>query len=84
MLAYTDRPYTGRGTRKQQITYFQCHEAADIRYDIIYPEQHIRGIAVLYLLVIYCQTKIKVLHIASRLLQRNKRANSCGIVKTLA
>lgn len=45
VLSDADGTYSHRGTREQQVTDFQGHEATDIGNDIIYPEQHIRCMA---------------------------------------
>ena len=52
VLSDADRAYSHRCTRKQQITDFQGHEAADISNDFIYPEQHVRCMTALHLLII--------------------------------
>lgn len=84
VLSDADGTYSHRGTREQQVTDFQGHEATDIGNDIIYPEQHIRCMATLHLLIINRQMEVQILYIAAHLFQRDKGADSCRIVETFA
>ena len=59
VLSDADRAYSHRCTRKQQITDFQGHEAADISNDFIYPEQHVRCMTALHLLIINRQMEVQ-------------------------
>ena len=70
VLSDADRAYSHRCTRKQQITDFQGHEAADISNDFIYPEQHVRCMTALHLLIINRQMELP----ASRNLRCRSRA----------
>ena len=72
VLSDADRAYSRRCTRKQQITAFQGHEAADISNDFIYPEQHVRCMTALHLLIINRQMEVQILHVSTRLLQRDE------------
>ena len=74
VLSDADRAYSHRCTRKQQITDFQGHEAADISNDFIYPEQHVRCMTALHLLIINRQMEVQILHVSTRLLQRDEGA----------
>ena len=69
VLSDADRAYSHRCTRKQQITDFQGHEAADISNDFIYPEQHVRCMPELHLLIINRQMEVQILHDSTSLLQ---------------
>ena len=84
VLSDADRAYSHRCTRKQQITDFQGHEAADISNDFIYPEQHVRCMTALHLLIINRQMEVQILHVSTRLLQRDEGADGCRIVETFA
>ena len=59
MLSDTDRTYTGRRTRKQEISDFKRHKTADISNDIVYPEQHIGSMPLLYRFPVYIQVEMK-------------------------
>ena len=62
MLADADGTYSHRGTREQQVTDFQGHEAADISNDFIYLKKHIRCMTALHLLIINRQMEVQILY----------------------
>ena len=75
MLSDTDRTYTGRRTRKQEISDFKRHKTADISNDIVYLEKHICRTATLHFLTVNQEIKIQVLDILIAI-YRNKSTNS--------
>ena len=80
VLSDADRAYSHRCTRKQQITDFQGHEAADISNDFIYPEQHVRCMTALHLLIINRQMEVQTLQSSHGLpASRNLRCRSRAV-----
>ena len=59
MLADTDRTAPYRRTGEKKVTDFQSHKAADISNDIVYPEQHIGSMPLLYRFPVYIQVEMK-------------------------
>ena len=59
MLADTDRTDPYRRTGEKKVTDFQSHKAADISNDIVYPEQHIGSMPLLYRFPVYIQVEMK-------------------------
>ena len=82
-LSDTNRTYTGRRTRKQEISDFKRHKTADISDYIIYLEKHICRTTALHFLTVDQQMKVKILNILI-VLHRNKSSNSSRRIKTFA
>ena len=81
MLADTDRTDPYRRTGEKKVTDFQSHKAADISNDIVYPEQHIGSMPLLYRFPVYIQVEMKILYIGQSL-HRYKCANGSGTIET--
>lgn len=64
MIAYLHRTYPHRRTSKQHISNLQGAETADVGNNLVYGEQHVARISLLYRLSIDIQMEIHVLNVA--------------------
>ena len=83
MIAYLHRTYPHRRTSKQHISNLQGAETADVGNNLVYGEQHVARISLLYRLSIDIQMEIHVLNVAY-FFHRHPIADGCRVVKSFA
>ena len=84
MLADADGTYARRRAGEQQVAHLQCHEAADVDYDVIHTEQHVGRTATLHRSSVDVEVEVQALHVFSRIGQGDEVAYGGGVVETLA